>query len=157
MSEARNSAQEWIERRRVVEVVKTWERTPYLHMGRVKGAGVDCLTLLAETFYEANLVPFIDVEYYPPDWMQHREAERYLEGLLQYTKEIPGNPQPGDIALWKCGRCFSHGAIVINWPIIIHAQLRCMVMQEDAEAAAWLKRGHKNELRECKFFSFWAK
>lgn len=156
------ATEEWIERQRVVKIAHSWERTPYRHMGRVKGAGVDCLTLLAEIFAEAKLVPKVEVPFYPQDWMHHRDAERYMDGLLKYAKEIEGPPQPGDIALWKMGRCFSHGALVVQWPLIIHAQAGCMVTQEDAEKATWLTHvgentADKGKPREHKFFSFWAK
>ncbi len=148
------------ERRRVVEEALSWQRTPYHHMGRVKGAGVDCLTLLACTFENAGLLPRIDIPHYPKDWMHHRDAERYLEGLLQYAVEIDGPPLPGDIVLWKFGRCFSHGAIVVEWPIVVHACAGRNVSIEDAEAAAWLT--HIGEVSEesgkprpKRFFSYW--
>ena len=51
----------------------------------------------------------------------HRDAERYMEGLLQYAHEIDGPPEPGDVALFRFGRCYSHGAIVVEWPRLIHA------------------------------------
>ena len=31
------------------------------------------------------------------------------------------HPLHGDIAVWKIGRAYSHGAIVLLWPCIIHA------------------------------------
>ena len=36
------------QRQRVVAEAETWLRTPYHHMGRIKGGGIDCPTLLAE-------------------------------------------------------------------------------------------------------------
>ena len=154
--------EERIERERVVKVAKSWERTPYVHMGRIKGAGVDCLTLLAEIFHEAGLIPKIEIPYYPQQWMHHRDAERYMEGLLNYTREIAADPQPGDIVLWKIGRCFSHGALVIAWPLILHAQDRCMVTLEDASKATWLQTVGENtsdrgKPRQVKFFSYWGR
>jgi cell wall-associated NlpC family hydrolase len=150
------------ERERVVAIARTWERTPYRHMGRVKGAGADCLTLLAEVFQEASLVPKIDIEFYPKDWMHHRSAERYLEGLLKYTTEIFTTPRPGDILLYKVGRCFSHGAIVIDYPTIIHAQTGVGVLQENAENASWLNivgenTENKGKPRERRAFSYWGR
>ena len=150
------------ERQRVVEIAHSWLGTPYHHRGRVKGAGVDCLTILAEVFEEAGLLAHIEIPFYPKDWMHHREAERYLEGLLNYAAEIPGPPQPGDIALWKFGRCFSHGAIVVEWPVVIHAAAGRCVMLEDAEAATWLTHIGENthdrgKLRPRKFFSYWSR
>jgi len=122
----------------VVAAARSWLGTPYHTGGRVKGAGADCLTLLAEVYAEANITPSIGIPYYPHDWHLHRNQERYLEGLLRFGHEIEGPPLPGDIALWKFGRCFSHGAIVIEWPLIIHAYVGRACMLENAEAAQWL-------------------
>src|ERR1700733_1848357 len=112
----------WEQRQRVVSVARSWLGTPYHTGGRVKGnqGGIDCLTLLAEVFAEAGLVDRVPIPYYPHDWHLHRDTERYLEGLLKYTHEIAGPPLPGDITLWKFGRCFSHGAVVTSWPQVIH-------------------------------------
>ena len=94
--------------------------------------------------------------------MHHRDAELYLEGLLRYTREIPGGPLPGDIVLWKFGRCFSHGAIVIEWPTVIHACAGRNVSIDDAEAAKWLTHIGENtddcgKPRPKRFFSHWNK
>ncbi|MBV8133674.1 MAG: hydrolase [Alphaproteobacteria bacterium] len=116
----------------VIEEARGWLGTPYHHMGRVKGAGTDCLMMLAEIYEAADVVPEIEVPFYSPDWHLHRDAERYLEGMMQYACEIEGPPQPGDIALFKFGRCFAHGAIVIEWPRVIHAWYNAGVLYADA-------------------------
>lgn len=77
--------------------------------------------LLAEVYERAGIVDRIVPPHYPPDWHMHRDAERYMEGLLKYVREIEGAPLPGDIALFKFGRVFSHGTIVVEWPRVIHA------------------------------------
>lgn len=117
----------------VIEEARGWLRTPYHHMGRVKGAGVDCLMLLAEVYQSAKVVPHIDVPFYPPDWNLHRDAEHYLLGVMCYAREISEPPQPGDIAVFKFGRCFAHGAIVICWPRLIHAWWNAGVVYSDAD------------------------
>jgi hypothetical protein len=61
----------------------------------------------------------------------HRDAERYLEGLTRHASEIPA-PLPGDIALFRFGRTFSHGAIVTQWPLLIHAYWNIGVVRGDA-------------------------
>lgn len=147
------------ERSRIIAVAHTWLGTPYHTGGRIKGVGVDCLTLLAEVFHEAGLIARVDIPYYPNDWHLHRAAERYLEGLLRYTHEIDV-PLPGDIALWKFGRCFSHGAIVVKWPVIIHAYVDQECTLEDASRAKWLSTigentGDKGKPRPVRFFSVW--
>jgi cell wall-associated NlpC family hydrolase len=129
----------------VVAEAETWLRTPYHHMGRVKGAGTDCLMMLAEVYEACGVIPHVDIPFYGADWNLHRDAERYLEGLLQYAKEIPGPPQPGDVALFKFGRCFAHGAIVTAWPNLIHAFVRIGVIEGSADQPTLAGR-------ETKFF-----
>jgi cell wall-associated NlpC family hydrolase len=130
----------------VVAAARTWLGTPYHHMGRVKGAGVDCLMLLAEVYAAAGIVPHISIPFYPPDWNLHRDAERYLEGVIHYAHEVAGPPEPGDVALFKFGRCFAHGAIVVAWPALIHAFVRVGVVEADATRGAL-------EGRPVRFFS----
>ena len=122
----------------VVDEARKWLRTPYHHMARVKGAGADCLTLLAEVYERAGVVPHVEVPFYPPDWNLHRDAERYLDGVTQYAREVPTGDshnimaQPADIAVFKFGRCFAHGAIVVAWPRLIHAWHNTGVVYADA-------------------------
>lgn len=120
-------------RRRIIDEAMSWVGTPYHHMGRIKGAGVDCLTFLAEVYEAAGFIPHVDVGFYPPDWHMHRSTERYLMGVLTYAKEIEAPPQIGDVALFKFGRCYSHGSIVVAWPHrIIHSWARVGVTLGDA-------------------------
>ena len=122
-------------RAKVVAEAETWLLTPYHHMGRVKGAGTDCLMLLAEVYEAAGVVPHVEVPFYPPDWHLHRDAERYLDGVMRYAREIAGPPDLGDVAVFRFGRCFAHGAIVTRWPRLIHAYVRTGVTYGDASGA----------------------
>jgi cell wall-associated NlpC family hydrolase len=85
-------------REQVVAEAVTWLRTPYHHMGRVKGGGTDCLMLLAEVYHAVGVIPRVDVPFYPPDWNLHRDAERYLQGVMRYAGEIGG---PLSAATWR--------------------------------------------------------
>lgn len=149
------------ERARVVACARSWLSTPYHHRAMVKGSGVDCATLLLAVFEEAGLISGIELPYYPVDWALNRGEEVFLGLIQRYAHEIPGPPGPGDIVLWKFGRVFSHGAIVVAWPQIIHAYTRRSCVEEDAEAAAWLRWMTENKADEGKprprrFFSHWA-
>lgn len=148
------------QRAAVVTAARTWLGTPYHHAGRVKGAGVDCAMLLAETYAEAGVIAPVEIAPYSPQWHQHRSAELYLAYVLERAQEIEGPPRPGDVALWKFGNCFSHGAIVMDWPMIVHAFLHRPVTLDNAETAQWLHRtaekaGDRQGLRPRKFFSLW--
>jgi NlpC/P60 family putative phage cell wall peptidase len=138
-------------REAVVGEAKSWIGTPFHHAARIKGIGVDCLMLLAEVYEHAGIIGHIDPPFYVPDWHLHRDAERYLEGLVRYAHEIAGppqgsGPQPGDIALFRFGRTFSHGAIVTLWPRLIHAYWNIGVVQGDATL-------HPLAHRPVRFFS----
>jgi cell wall-associated NlpC family hydrolase len=126
------------ERAAVVQEALSWQGTPYHHLGRVKGAGVDCGQLLAAVFEAAGLTPNIDPGEYPRDWNLHRGDERYLGIVETYAHRIEGPPQPGDILLYKWGRCINHGAIVVEWPLVIHSFVDQGVILDDAAANSGL-------------------
>jgi len=111
-----------------VEEARAWIGTPFHHGARVLGAGVDCGQLLAAVYQ-----PHLPVTEYPPDWWQHGDQEILLEQVLAYADEVEA-PQPGDVALWKFGRCWSHAGIVVDWPVCIHALARLAAVEEDVVA-----------------------
>lgn len=108
------------QRAALVEAARGWIGTPYHHRARVKGAGVDCAQLLIGVYAEAGVIEAFDTGEYPMDWMMHREEERFLAWVERYLVEVE-TPSPGDVAIWRFGRTFSHGAIVTEWPEFIHA------------------------------------
>jgi NlpC/P60 family putative phage cell wall peptidase len=151
---------EQAQRAGVVAEARSWLGTPYHHGARVKGAGVDCAQLLIGVFSAVGLIEPPRLENYPPDWHLHRSAERYLGVVLAHAHELEGDaPLPGDVVLWRFGRCFSHGAIVIDWPLVIHAYLARPCVLEDAERAVWLdtigEGGGSGRKRPRRFFSYW--
>lgn len=136
----------------VIAEAMSWIRTPYHHMGRIKGpqGGVDCATLLAEVYARAGIVAPVPIGQYPPDWHLHRDDERYLSLVLPHAVEIE-EPLPGDVALWKFGRAFAHGAIVVEpgWPAIIHAYKAARFVILDRGDGAFTAD------REVRFYSPW--
>lgn len=98
----------------VVAEAITWVGTPYHHHGRIKGVGVDCAMVLAEVFHRCGLVPHVDAGFYPTEWHLHRGEELFLGWLSRVGAQPVEQPLAGDIAVYRFGRCFSHGAIFIN-------------------------------------------
>lgn len=118
----------------IVDEARTWLKTSWHHMGRVKGAGVDCAQFLCAVYEAVGLVPHIDLGYYPQDWHLHQERPRFLEALAQYAEPV-AEGLPGDVAMFKFGRHAAHGSIVVEWPLIIHAYRdERMVTLSDARA-----------------------
>ena len=146
----KNKDLEQRQRQAVVEEAKTWLRTPYHHMAQVKGAGVDCVTFLTAVYRIVGLVPEIAIEYYPQHWHLHRGDELYLGGLEKYARLVE-EPTVGNIVIYKFGRCFSHGGIVLDWPMIIHAYASAgMVTYGEGDLGELAGREHR-------FYSLWGK
>jgi cell wall-associated NlpC family hydrolase len=135
-------------RLRVLVEAISWLGTRYHSHGRVKGAGVDCLTLLCEVYERAGIIPHVDVPFYRPDAMMHSKKELYLEGVIARGHEV-SIPLPGDVVLYKWGRIFAHSGIVIDWPTIIHASAAKGVIETNGLEAelAYDKSGQKRPLR----------
>lgn len=112
-------------RQQIVTEAMGWLKTPYHHRQRVKGAGVDCAMLLIGVFAGVGLIDEFEPDAYPRDWMMHRDEDRFRAVVLKYADPIPADDlRPGDVALYRVGRCFAHGAVIVDWPLIIHADSR---------------------------------
>lgn len=119
-------------RRAVVREAETWLHTPYHLGGRVKGAGCDCYTFIAETMIACNMIVSEHLPIYAGDWWAHISDEQYLRRLMRYaTKTFEGvgygstNVKPGNVLAVRAAgtesRVFNHGAIVTTWPKAIHS------------------------------------
>lgn len=118
-------------RSKIVSEARSWIKTPYHHRGNKKGVAADCGMLLINVFSDAGVIERYNPDHYPMDWMMHRCEEKYLENVEQYAKKIKSDPMPGDIALFKFGRCISHGGIITEWPMIVHAYKPSGIVLED--------------------------
>ena len=144
-------------RQRIVEEAKSWIGTPYVSNAMIKGkrGGTDCAMFLVAVYGDLGLIPKeFDPRPYPAQWHVHRSEERYLSHVLQFVKEIEGPPKPGDLAMFKIGKVFAHGAIVENWPRVIHAVGDAMVLPEDISKSIIGKRALA--LVPQRFFSLWS-
>lgn len=142
------------QRAAVVAEAKTWRGTPFAHQGRVKGrkGGVDCGQIIACTFENAGITQPIQPKPYMFQHHMHSSREDYAAVILEYAAEIAeADAKAGDIVLYKCGRTFSHGGILVeDWPgLIIHSRTGLGV-----EYAHGLKNGFLKG-REKRFFSHW--
>ena len=101
---------EGLQRRVIVREARSWVRTPYHKQGDIKGIGVDCGMLLVRVFVDTGLCEPFDPRPYADDWYLHRSEERYLGFIFDRAKEVAA-PLPGDVMVFRYGRCFSHGGI----------------------------------------------
>lgn len=138
----------------VIAEAATWLNTPHHNGARIKGAGVDCGQFPLAVYSACGFVPEFDTGKYPPDFHLHKDREWYLGLAEKYGKELPEGalPKPADFVLYKIGRIFSHGAIVIEWPRIIHAYVGVGVIYDDGQQG---HLGSGKHVKDRKFFTLW--
>ena len=137
------------DRSRVIEIARSWLGTHFHDGAQLKGVGVDCAQLLAAVYGEAGMIDKPTIEQYSPQFMLHRDDPLFESYVKRFGHEVE-TPQMGDIVLYKIGRSFAHGAIVVEWPTkIIHAFKTFRMVAETDGFEADL-RG-----RDVKFYSLW--
>jgi cell wall-associated NlpC family hydrolase len=109
------------QRAAVIAEAKTWIGTPFRDQSDVKGAGVDCAMLLLRCFVDTGIVAPFDPRPYAPQWHLHHSEEKFLAIVEKLGAEVEREPIPGDVIVYRFGRCFSHGALVIDRGHVLHA------------------------------------
>lgn len=143
------------QRAAVLEEAATWLGTPHIHGQRVKGAGVDCANFPAAVYHAAGVVAEIPRHPYTFQWHLHNDRELWLEEVVKYARELAGAPLPADLVLFRFGRVFSHGAIVVAWPLVVEARADAgRVIYSDASRDGALAR-LAGKPRPRKFFTMW--
>lgn len=111
------------ERARVVAAARSHIGTPYLDCANVRGVALDCATFIAMAYCDAGIEAPFKFGQYAPDWYMHGNAELFLDGVMERAIEIEQTAAlPGDLVLYRFGRCYSHAGIVTDrgWPEIVH-------------------------------------
>ncbi len=113
------------QRAAVAQEAGTWLGTPFHSNAGIKGVGVDCANLIAQTYNNA-IGSSLVVRPYAPQWFLHRGEELYINDLLAAGfAEIPRDEiGDGDVVLSRFGRTYCHGGLITHWPTIIHAESR---------------------------------
>lgn len=141
------------QRAAVVAEARKWIGTPYHNCADVLGVGVDCGMLIVRAFVDSGLCEKFDPRPYPTDWHLHRSEERYLGFVTDRCGEV-SDPQPGDVAVFRIGRCYSHGGVVTAIaPLkIVHAWHAYGRAVEEEIINGQLAEPE----RKPRFFSLWA-
>jgi hypothetical protein len=99
----------------VVAEAMTWIGTPWAHMGRLKGVGVDCANLPIAVYAAVGLIADFDPPPYPRDWHIHMREERIVPVIERFGREIdPLAARAADLLVFRIGHVFSHCAIVVD-------------------------------------------
>lgn len=138
------------QRSAVIAEALSWDGTPYHDHATIKGVGADC-AMMPLMVYKAALPSFpqdFDPPKYVRQWHLHRGEETFLDCVLSLGAIEVKTPEPGDFALWKIGRVYSHGGVVLDWPNIIHAVVGIGVIKANACTVERLRRA------EPRFFTW---
>jgi cell wall-associated NlpC family hydrolase len=119
-------------RNAIVAEARSWIGTPYHNCADIKRVGVDCGMLLVRVYVDLGIVAPFDPRPYTHDWHLHRGEERYLDALLARAVRVE-RPEPGDVMLFRVGRCYSHGGVVTRAdPLtIVHASFPAQIVLEE--------------------------
>lgn len=123
----------------VITEAKSWLRTPWHHNASLKGIGVDCAQFLIEVFVNVGLIERPVIPPYARDRAAHSDTQTILAIMREFTRETD-DPEQGDLVVFEFGRTYSHCAIVIDYPRVIHAQISDGVVMADANNS--VLRGH---------------
>jgi len=130
-------------RQKVLDVAEEWLGTPFHHLQRCKGAGVDCGQFLLGVFEECGFIPHVKTQYYTRDFHLHRSEEWYKDLVERFSRPIPQDEiLPADLVLYRVGRVFSHGGIIIKWPRIIHSFVSHGVAYADGTQGHMMTKAH---------------
>lgn len=130
-----------VSRADIVRVSRTWLGTPFIHQGRLRGSGVDCVGVAIGVAHELSLSDF-DFRTYAmqPDARKMREL---LHAHLDPVEKEQA--QAGDLLWFRIDIDPQHIALLVEteprW-IMLHAFGKRGVMQvvENGVDSFWLKR-----------------
>lgn len=109
---------------------RSWIGTPYRIRGRIRGAGADCGSLLLGILIHTGMIDERDTDVYSADCWAHWSEDKYFKEMLRYSANFMEGVAykstellPGTIILGAAAgnRYYNHGAIVTEWPMVIHA------------------------------------
>jgi cell wall-associated NlpC family hydrolase len=155
------SAAEAAARAAFINEALSWVGTPFQDCADVKGPHgcVDCAMLLVRSAVDTGRFPPFDPRPYPPRWHLHRGEERFIgwiAGTLGAAEVVA--PRVGDVVLWQFGRCFSHGAVLINATEVVHAYYAAgttLVSRLQEPLLDYISDGRLNIRRPVKYFDLW--
>lgn len=136
-----------VTRQQIVDEARTWMGTRFLHQGRMKGVGVDCINLVIGTALELGLITQDQLDNFDnPEYANYGRSPNgtlLLQGCDHFLNRI-SFPQvkKGDILIFKFVDEAQHFAIVTETnPIyMIHSYAHMRKVVEHRFDDVWRKR-----------------
>ncbi len=131
-------------RRQIVEKAREYIGVPWLHQGRSKTLGVDCIGLIICVAYELNLLPRFD---YPANYPRHPDGYWFQALLEQHMVRVrkKNDAKEGDVLLFRSDEHPCHVALLVSQEEkhrrMIHALVRVPhVVTEHLLGSDWWDR-----------------
>jgi cell wall-associated NlpC family hydrolase len=140
----------------------SWIGTPFVNCGDVKGprGAVDCAMLLTRCAVDTGLIAPFDPRPYEPQWHIHHDQELFVEFITDRLGGIEtATPRPGDIAVWKFNRTFSHGGVILSANDVVHAWSGYRMVMQTRRDEAWLTHMPvfgNSAPRPVRYFDLWS-
>lgn len=128
-----------MKRQEIILAARTYLDTPYVHLGRVKGAGIDCVGLVQGLLAGFGL-PHSDKTQYTPTGGGMLSLSRELQACLVPVMFVH-LARPGDVlAFWinRAGQAKHCGVMTDRGLLHTHSGLKRVV--EHRMDASWTKR-----------------
>lgn len=105
----------------LLEIAKSYEGTPHLNGGNLKGVGLDCCTLPAHIFKEWRGANFLINFGYSADWYCRRDTKELLLPYLEKYCDPVDELKEGDVISYTYGRArYAHLSIYLGSNRVIH-------------------------------------
>lgn len=92
------------DRKRIVEIARSWIGTPYRHQAACRGAGADCLGLVRGVWRELLGAEPEAVPAYSMDWSEPQGEERLWAAAKRHLHSVVLGElafDPGDVVLFR--------------------------------------------------------
>ena len=107
-------------RKSITDEAVTWISTPFVHQGRIKGVGVDCVGLIAGVAAKVGYTPDVPSNY--PVYPDHVMLDKFCNQLLAKPKRQGlANALPGDVLSFATNdpRYATH----LAWAVLLNGRL----------------------------------
>lgn len=153
--------QEAKERACAITEALSWIGTPFRDCALEKGpkGAVDCAMMLVGTYGPAGLIGDFHPGKYPPKWFQHSFEERFLDCLEKLGAVEVDRPRVGDVLVYRFGRTYAHGAVLVNAREVCHAYAaagQVVVSALDEPLLAYIGYRGQDIPRPVRYFTMWA-
>jgi len=144
----------------IIQEAFSWIGTPFVDCGDIKGkdGAIDCAMLLKRCYVDAGRLPDFDPRPYPPRWHVHKDQELFLDWIKKLGGVEIDKPRLADIVVFQFGRCYSHGAILVNNLEVVHAYAAancCLLSRLDEPVLGYKSTANQELPRPVKYFNVW--